>query len=77
MAINTSVTLDQHFTDFIERQIAGGRYRSASETIRAGLRLLEEQELRYEILRREIAAGEASGEPQAFSLDEFLAEKSK
>ena len=42
MAQNTSISLDDHFTDFLSREVSSGRYRSASEVIRAGLRLLDE-----------------------------------
>jgi antitoxin ParD1/3/4 len=44
MSKNTSISLGEHFTTFVESQIAEGRYASASEVIRAGLRLLEERE---------------------------------
>ena len=54
MARNTSVSLGDHFTTFIERQLAGGRYGSVSDVVRAGLRLLEQQELEREAL---LAAG--------------------
>ncbi|MEM9795072.1 MAG: type II toxin-antitoxin system ParD family antitoxin [Pseudomonadota bacterium] len=61
MARNTSVTLGDHFSDFIEAKVKEGRYGSASDMIRAGLRLLEEEEAKLERLRAEIAKGEASG----------------
>lgn len=48
MARNTSISLGDHFTAFIERQLAGGRYGSASDVVRAALRLLEQQELERE-----------------------------
>ena len=61
MSRNTSVSLSDHFTEFLSRQVASGRYGSASEVVRAGLRLLEERETALQELRAEIAKGEASG----------------
>lgn len=75
MAQNTSISLDEHFTDFLSRQTASGRYRSASEVVRAGLRLLEDQETQLAALRAELAAGEASGAAEPFDFDAFVAAK--
>lgn len=73
MGKNTSVTLGEHYEKFIAVQIKEGRYGSASEAIRAGLRLLEEQETKLKALRRALKEGEDSGRVQC-SLDELLAE---
>ena len=75
MPRNTSVTLGDHFSDFIEAQLAAGRYGSASEVMRAGLRLLEEHEARLAALRAALEAGERSGPPAAFDFDAFVAKK--
>ena len=75
MAKNTSVALGDHFTRFLAEQVASGRYGSASEVLRAGLRLLEEREAVLEELRAEIRKGEASGWIEDFDFDAWLAEK--
>ena len=69
---NTSATLGPYFTDFIEAQIHAGRYGSASEVIRTGLRLLEEEEIKLEALRIALIDGEQSGEPAPFNRKELL-----
>lgn len=73
MARNTSVSLGDHFTSFIDTQVQAGRYGSASDVMRAGLRLLEEHEAKVKALQDALIAGEQSGEPQAFDSEAFLA----
>lgn len=73
MAKNTSVSLGEHFEGFISHQIGAGRYGSASEVVRAGLRLLEDQENKLTALRRMLAEGEQSGRAD-YNYDAFLAE---
>ena len=75
MSVNTSVSLDDHFVGFIASQVGSGRYRSASEVIRAGLRLLEDRETEMSALREALASGEASGQAQSFDFDAFIAAK--
>ena len=72
MARNTSISLGEHFTQFIDRQVDGGRYNSASDVVRAGLRLLEEREAKLEALRSALIEGETSGEFQDFDTESFL-----
>ena len=61
MQKNTSVTLGKHYEAFITRQIELGEFSSASEAIRAGLRLLEEKNIKIAVLRRALDDGEQSG----------------
>jgi antitoxin ParD1/3/4 len=68
------VTIGDDFTDFIERQIEQGRYRSHSEVVAAGLRLLEEHEKKLGTLRAALIEGEQSGPSVPFDIDQFLAE---
>ncbi|KAA9089209.1 type II toxin-antitoxin system ParD family antitoxin [Microbacterium radiodurans] len=75
MSQNTSISLDDHFAGFLSREVASGRYRSASEVVRAALRLLEDQESQMSALRAALVAGERSGEPEEFSFDAFVASK--
>ncbi|MGV3711585.1 type II toxin-antitoxin system ParD family antitoxin [Pseudolysinimonas sp.] len=75
MATNTSISLDDHFAAFLADQVGAGRYRSASEVVRAALRLLEERETQHSALQAALVAGEQSGEPEAFDFDAFIASK--
>lgn len=75
MGRNTSFSLDQHYCDFIDREVTAGRYRSASEVVRAALRLLEDRETQLRALREALDVGERSGESTPFDADAFLARK--
>ena len=77
MIKNTSITLGNHFASFVERQVSDGRYGSASEVVRAGLRLLEEHEVRLAALRAALAHGEESGPPAPFDFEGFVDAKKK
>lgn len=72
MSRNTSVALGQHFTRFIDAQVQGGRYGTASDVVRAGLRLLEEHEIKVKALQDALDAGRQSGEPRPFDSEAFL-----
>ena len=73
MSKNTSVTLGEHFEEIIEKSIESGRYSSASEVIREGLRLVEEREKKINLLREAIEAGEKSGYVKNFDPIKHLA----
>ena len=75
MAKNTSVVIGDHFTDFIEQKVKDGRYGSASDVVRAGLRLLEEHEAKIEALRAALIEGENSGPATPFDFDAFIKRK--
>jgi len=60
MARNTSVTLGDHFDEFVLEKINAGRFHSVSEVVRACLRKLEDDETKLQLLRDKLKAGEAS-----------------
>lgn len=73
MQKTTSVALGSHFENFIASQIREGRFNSASELIRASLRLMEEREIRLAVLRQALREGENSGRAD-YSLEGMMAE---
>lgn len=74
MAKNTSIVLGEHFDSFISTQIKEGRYGSASEVVRQGLRMLEEHEQKIEILRQALIDGENSGSAGKLDMNEIIRE---
>jgi antitoxin ParD1/3/4 len=72
MAHNTSISLGDRFSDFIAHQVKSGRYNSASDVMRAGLRLLEEHEAKVKALESALIAGEDSGATRPFDSEAFL-----
>jgi len=58
MGKNTSVSLGGHFENFVEERVKTGRYASTSDAVRAGLRLLEQEESKLDLLRETLAKGE-------------------
>ena len=75
MPRNTSVSLGDRFIGFIDERIATGRYNSASDVVRAGLRLLEEHEAKVEALRQALVEGERSGPATPFDFEAFIASR--
>ena len=75
MSKNTSISLGDHFSKFVETRVGQGRYSSASDVVRAGLRLLEEQETKLEVLRAALIEGEDSGPSTPFDFEDFIARK--
>lgn len=73
MAKNTSMTLGNHFDGFIAGQVESGRFGSASEVVRAALRLLENTEAKLQSLRNALNKGEQSGIAD-YDYDAFMAE---
>ena len=77
MAKNTSIILGEHFDSFISTQVKAGRFGSASEVIRASLRLMEEREQKIEALRQALIVGENSGDAGPLDMAEIKAKARK
>ncbi len=75
MSKNTSIALGDHFQEFVRELVSKGRFGTASEVIRAGLRLLEEQDAKLTILQKAIQEGISSGPAEPFDFDEFTSSK--
>lgn len=69
---NTSVSLGKHYTNFVNAQVLAGRYGSASEVLRAGLRLLEERESRLKAMQSLPASEEESEASVPFDTEDVL-----
>ena len=72
MGKNTSISLGNHFEQFINNEIKSGRYGSVSEVIRTALRLLESDERKLNEIRNALIVGEESGWVEDFNSEEHL-----
>ncbi len=72
---STSVELGEEIAGFVSTQVKSGRYGSASEVIRAGVRLLQDQETKMAALRAALIEGEKSGAAVPFDVDAFVERK--
>jgi antitoxin ParD1/3/4 len=71
---NTSISLGNYFDQFVSSQVAAGRYKNVSEVVRAGLRLLEDEENKVIALKNAIEKGIDSGIAQDFDPVKHLQE---
>ena len=72
MGRNTSISLGDHFETFVDNRVSTGRFKNASEVIRAGLRLLEEEESKIIALKSAIKEGIGSGLAKNFDAKKHL-----
>ncbi|MEE9374670.1 MAG: type II toxin-antitoxin system ParD family antitoxin [Saprospiraceae bacterium] len=74
MGRNTSISLGNHFESLVNVTIESGRFSNTSEVIRAGLRLLEEEEQKLKALRKALEVGEMSGYVENYDPKTHLSE---
>ena len=73
MSRNTSISLGNHFEEFVDERVLTGRFKNVSEVLRAGLRLLEEEEIKIVALKKAIDDGIKSGIAKNFNAKNHLA----
>jgi antitoxin ParD1/3/4 len=66
MARNTSILIGEYFENFINEQIASGKYSSVSEVVRTALRFFEQEENQKKSLINELKIGEKSSKIRNF-----------
>jgi antitoxin ParD1/3/4 len=71
----TSVALGSHFEEFIKEQLESGRFNNVSEVVRAGLRLLEDEEKLRQLRHAELKAAIQEGidSEDAGTIEEVIA----
>ena len=74
MSKNTSITLGKYLEEFVQGSINEGRFKNVSEVIRAGLRLLEQEENKVKVLKTAIQEGIDSGIAEDFDPEKHLLE---
>lgn len=74
MGKNTSISIGNHFEEFIQNEVKSGKYASVSEVIRSALRLLESEEIKERELIKALEIGENSGFVENFNPKEHLKE---
>ncbi len=67
-----NILLGDYFEDFVTKEVASGKYDSASEVIRTALRLLQSEEQKKKELRSALVVGEKSGFAKKFDPKENL-----
>jgi len=77
MPKNTSIILGENIDKFIKNEIEIGRYSSANEVIRSGLRLLEIENTKIETINKALVVGENCGSPKAFDNKGFKSRMKK
>ena len=74
MGKNTSISIGDHFEEFIQNEVKTGKYGSVSEVIRSALRLLEREEIKERELIKALESGEQSGFVADFDSKKHLEE---
>lgn len=74
MGKNTSVSLGNHFEEFINSEVSSGKYSSASEVVRSALRLPESEERKLSELRNALIEGENSPMVEKFDSKKHLSD---